>query len=163
MECCTVGKSKVILPRKLSVDPVRMARAITNTMSATALAIQTDFKATAQTFDTPPTFAIDSPSPYERTIGTDDENYARLNAGTRPHIIAPRPGGTLVFRTPFRSKTVPNRIGSGPGAKGHNQVFTRGIVHHPGTEARNFDTVIAEKWRGRIADIFQRAIDSEVS
>jgi hypothetical protein len=157
-----MGKSKVILPRKLSVNPQAMARAITNTMQSTALAIQTDFRVTTQTWDDKPTFAIESPTPYTRRVGTDDENYARLNAGTRPHIIAPRPGGTLVFRTPFRSKTVPRTIGSGAGSKGGNVVFTRKPIHHPGTEARAFDQVIAEKWRRQVAAIFQRAIDAEV-
>lgn len=157
-----MGKSRVIIPKKLSVNPQAMARAITNTMNATALAIQTDFRVTAQTFDDKPTFAIDSPTAYTRTIGTDDENYTRLNVGTRPHIIAPRPGGTLVFRTPFRSKTVPRTIGSGAGSKGRNVVFTRKPIHHPGTEARAFDQVIAEKWRRQFAQIMQRAIDAEV-
>jgi hypothetical protein len=157
-----MGKSKVIVPRKLAVNPPAMARAITNTMNATALAIQTDFRTTAQTFDDKPAFAIESPTPYTRTIGTDNENYTRLNAGTSPHTIAPRPGGTLAFRTPFRSKTVPRSIGSGPGAKGAGVVFTRKPIHHPGTEARAFDKVIADKWDRQFAAIMQRAIDSEV-
>jgi hypothetical protein len=157
-----MGKSKVIVPRKLAVNPQAMARAITNTMTATALAIQTDFRVTVQTWDDKPTFAIDSPTAYTRTIGTDDENYTRLNAGTGPHIIAPRPGGTLVFRTPFRSKTVPRQIGSGAGSKGGNVVFTRKPIHHPGTEARAFDKVIADKWDRQFAAIMQRAIDAEV-
>jgi hypothetical protein len=157
-----MGKSKVIVPRKLAVNPQAMARAITNTMNATALAIQTDFRTTAQTFDDKPTFAVDSPTAYTRTIGTDDENYTRLNAGTRPHIIAPRPGGTLVFRTPFRSKTVPRQIGSGAGSKGGNVVFTRKPIHHPGSAPRAFDKVIADKWRRQFAATMQRAIDAEV-
>lgn len=158
-----MGKSKVILPRKLSVNPQAMARAITNTMQSTALAIQTDFNVTTQTWDDKPTFAIESPTPYTRRVGTDDENYTRLNAGTKPHVIAPRPGGTLVFRTPFRSKTTPRRIGSSAGSKGGNVVFTRRPVHHPGAEARDFDKVIAEKWNRQFAGIMQRSIDSEVS
>jgi hypothetical protein len=158
-----MGKSKVIVPRKLSVDPQAMARAITNTLNSTALAIKSDFAVTAQTFDDKPTFAIESPTVYTRAIGTDDENYTRLNAGTRPHIIAPRPGGTLVFRTPFRSKTLPRQIASGPGAKGSDQVFTRKPIHHPGSAPRQFDKVIAEKWQTQVGALFQRAVDSEVS
>jgi hypothetical protein len=157
-----VGKSKVILPRKLSVNPQAMARAITNTMNATARAIQTDFNVTTQTWDDKPTFAIASPTPYTRKIGTDDAIYSMLNEGTPEHDIAPRPGGTLVFRTPFRPKSRVRYIGSNAGSKGGNVVFTRRPIHHPGTEARDFDKVIAEKWNRQFAGIMQRAVDAEV-
>jgi hypothetical protein len=140
-----------------------MARAITNTLNAVALDIKADFAVTTQTWGDKPMFAITSPTPYTRAIGTDNENYTRLNEGTRPHVIAPRPGGTLVFRTPFKSKTLPRTIASGSGSKGANQVFTRKPIQHPGTEARQFDTVIKEKWDKQVGSIFQRAIDAEVS
>lgn len=157
-----MGRSKVILPKKLSVDPQRMARVITNTLNSTALAIQTDFKVTAQTWSDKPTFAIESPTPYTRAISTDDSVYTMLNEGTPPHTIAPH-GKVLVFNTPFRSKTVPRSISSGPGRKGSATVFTRKEVHHPGTEAREWDTTIAKKWDRQFATIMQRAIDSEVN
>lgn len=158
-----MGKSRVIIPKKLSVDPVRMARAITNTLNAVALDMQIDFKTTTQTWRDKPTFAIASPTPYSRTIGTDDENYARLNAGTRPHLIRPRSGGVLVFKTPFAPKTLPRSISSGPGRTGSNVVFTAKPVNHPGTEARAWDKTIAAKWDKKVGPIFQRAIDAEVS
>lgn len=162
MECFTVGKSRAIIPKKLSVDPLKMARVITNTMQATALAIQTDFKATTQTWETKPSFAIDSPTPYERVIGTDDDIYSMLNEGTPEHDIVPKMGKVLVFRTPFRPKSRPRYIGSNAGSKGGNVVFTRKPVHHPGTEPRAWNTTIAEKWRKQFATIMQRAIDAEV-
>lgn len=157
-----MGKSKVIVPKKLAIDPRKMALAITNTLNATALAIKADFDVTAQTFDDKPTFAIRSPTTYTRDVSTDNENYTRLNEGTRPHIIAPRPQGTLVFRTPFRSKTLPRQIMSRSGAKGGNVVFTRKPIHHPGTAPRQFDQVIADKWRKQFPIVMQRAIDSAV-
>lgn len=155
-----MGKSRVIVPRKLAADPRKMALAITNSLNATARAIQTDFNVTAQTFDDKPTFAIASPTPYTRDISTDNENYTRLNQGTRPHVISPRPGGTLVFRTPFKSKTLPRTIASGSGSKGGNVVFTRKPINHPGTAPRQFDSVIAEKWRKEFPATLQRAIDA---
>lgn len=157
-----MGKSRVIIPKKLSVDPAKMARAITNTLNSVALDMQTDFRVTTQTWRDKPTFAIASPTPYTRIVGTDDSVYTMLNEGTRAHLIRPRAGGVLVFRTPFRSKTVPRSISSGPGGTGAQQVITPKPVRHPGTQAREWDTVIAQKWDKKVGPIFQRAIDSEV-
>lgn len=155
-----MGKSRVILPRKLSADPRKMAQALTNTLNATALAIKADFAVTVQTWSDKPTFAIVSPTPYTRAIGTEHAIYTMLNKGTRPHIIRPKAGGVLVFRTPFQSKTLPRTIASGPGRRGAGQVFTRGPVNHPGTAAREWDTTIAAKWEKQVGAIFQRAIDA---
>lgn len=157
-----MGKSKVIISKKLSVDPVRMARAITNTLNSTAQAVKVDFNVTVQTFAEKPTFAITSPTQYQRQVSTDDENYARLNDGTRPHEIRPGPSGVLVFQTPFSSKTVPNQIMSRAGRQGGNTVFIRKPIQHPGTAPRAFDTAIAKKWDRQFATIMQRSIDSEV-
>lgn len=162
MEWYNLGKSRVILPKKLSVDPQRMARAITNTLNNTALNIQTDFKVTTQTWRDKPTFVIESPTPYTRIVGTDDGNYTRLNEGTRPHTIAPH-GRVLVFRTPFQSKTLPHSISSRGGGKGTNVVITPKPVHHPGTQAREWDTTIAQKWDKQVGPLFQRAIDAEIN
>lgn len=157
-----MGHSKVVVPKKLIVDPARMARTITNTLNAQAKAIKADFGVVAQTWEHDPGFVVESPSPYERFIGTADPVFAILNTGTRPHAILPRRGTHLVFNTPFRSKTLPRTIASGPGYVGPNRVFSRG-VEHPGTAAREWDTTIAQKWDRLLGAIFQRAIDSEVS
>jgi hypothetical protein len=156
-----MGKSTVIIPKKLSLDPKKMAQVLTNTMNSTARAIQTDFNVTVQTWADKPTFAIASPTPSTRAIGTDDPIYTMLNEGTRPHEIAPH-GNVLAFRTPFRAKTVPRQIASGPGRNGGNVVFTRKPIHHPGTEAREWDTTIAAKWDRQFAGIMQRAIDAAI-
>lgn len=156
-----MGKSRVILPRKLSVDPRKMAQAIQNTMTNVAKNIKVDFDVTAQTWKDKPTFAITSPTAYSREIATDHDVYTMLNEGTKAHDIRPK-GKVLVFRTPFRSKTVPRQISSSAGSTGANQVFTRRPIHHPGTTAREWDTVIAEKWDRQFATIMQRAIDAAV-
>lgn len=154
--------ARVIVPKKLSVNPAKMAQAITNALNGVALDAKVDFEVTVQTWQHKASFSITSPSTYQRQVGTDDANYARLNAGTRPHPISPRPGGTLVFQTPFRSKTVPHSISSGPGGTGGATVFTRKTVRHPGTQAREFDKVIAQKWDRLFAGVMQRAIDAAV-
>lgn len=153
--------SRVILPRRLLSDPQAMARAITNQLNATALAIQADFKVTTQTWKDKPEFTITSPSPYERVIGTSDAIYAMLNAGTPPHPISAH-SGVLRFSAPFQSKTLPHSISSGPGSRGGSEVYRR-TVQHPGTEPREWDTTIAEKWDREAATQMQRAIDAAVS
>lgn len=157
-----MGKSRVVMPKKLIADVVAQRRAITNTLNATAKAIKADFGVTTQTWGHRPEFAITSPSPYEREVSTDDPVYGMLNEGTPEHEIRPRHSKVLRFQTPFRSKTVPRQIRSRKGATGKQEVFSRG-VHHPGTEARKWDEAIFEKWDRQMGTIFQRAIDSEVT
>lgn len=156
-----MGKSRVIMPKALIIDVAAQKRAITNTLNATAKAIKADFGVTTQTWSDKPAFTIESPSPYERDIGTDHEVYTMLNEGTRAHEIRPHGGGVLRFTTPFRSKTVPRQIMSGAGSTGKVEVFTR-AVHHPGTKPRAWDEVIFEKWDRQMGAIFQRAIDAEL-
>ncbi len=157
--CCSLGKSKVVLPKKLISDPAKMAKVIQNTLNEQALAVKIDFEVTVQTWGDPASFTVVAPSPFVREIGTGDSIYSMLNAGTKPHAILPKRGKTLRFRGPFQAKTVPNSISSGPGSVGTTEMYRRG-VQHPGTEARNWDTVIAKKWRRLFARQMQRAIDA---
>ena len=155
--------SRVIIPKKLSVNPAKMAAVITNTLNNVALDMKVDFEVTAQTWQHKPAFAIASPSPYVRTVGTDDPIYGYVSGGTRPHTIAPRGGGVLAFPSAFRSKTLPRSIASTAGGSSGGTVFTRRPVQHPGTAPRDFDTVIAQKWDKQVGAVFQRAIDAAVS
>lgn len=152
--------STAILPKDRKLN---MRRVIENTLNAQAKAIKVDLALPAQTWRHKAPATIAKTGPYERTITVDDPIYVMLNDGTKPHDIKPKkPGGMLRFQGPFRAKTVPNEIRSNKGSVGAVVTWSRG-VHHPGTKARNWDRVIAKKWRGRIGDIFQRAIDSEVT
>lgn len=157
-----MGKSKVILPKKLVSNPAGMARAITNAMNGAARDIQIDFRVTTQTWNGKPDFTIQVISQFERAIGTGHAVYKMLNEGTRAHLIYPRRSRVLVFNTPFVSKTLPRSISSRGGRKGSNQVITRGPVRHPGTQSRQWDKVIKEKWDRLFPGIMQRAIDAEV-
>lgn len=150
--------STAILPKGKKLN---MRRVIENTLTAQASAIKVDLALPAATWRHKAPVSIET-KPYERTIMVDDEVYAMLNEGTRAHEIKPKPGGVLRFQGPFRAKTVPNEIRSNKGSVGNVVTWSRG-VHHPGTKARNWDRVIAKKWRERLGGIFQRAIDSEVT
>lgn len=153
---------KVILPRNL-FSTAKLEQAIENALTGSAKAAKVDFDVTTQTWDRRPDFTIDS-EPGKRTISTENEIYGYVNDGTRPHIIAPKnPGGMLVFGVPSGAKTQVRTIGSGAGSKGSTIVRTRKPVQHPGTDAREFDQVIKEKWDDLLPKTLQGAIDSEVT
>lgn len=151
---------KLILPKKLVADPAKLTRALINAMNGVAKDIQVDFKVTTQTWKHTVDFPIQQPSAYRRIVATDDEIYGYVNDGTPQHRILPK-GKMLRFNTPFRPKTLPNKIMSGPGSKGTNEVFSRG-VNHPGTKPRAFDKAIKDKWDKEFGVIMQRSIDAEV-
>lgn len=152
-----MASSTVILPKGRKLN---MRRVIENTLTAQAKAIKVDLALPQQTWRHKAPVSIEA-KPYERTITVEDPIYVMLNEGTKPHDIKPKRGGVLRFQGPFRPKTVPNEIRSNKGSVGNVVTWSRG-VHHPGTKARNWDRVIAKKWRERLGSIFQRAIDSEV-
>lgn len=153
--------SKVILPKKLVCDPVRMARALTNALNATAKAVQTDFRVTTATWQHKPDFRITSPTQWSREVATDDPVYAMLNKGTKAHEIAPKAGGVLAFSTPFRPKSRARYIGSNVGSTGNVSVIRRTTVHHPGTAPREWSKAIKSKWQRQFAVTMQRSIDAE--
>lgn len=151
----------IIKPKGSVFRPDRMERAIQNTLTNVAKDIAVDFGVVTQTWQHKPRFAIDTPSRYERTIGTDDQVFGMLDAGTKAHVIRPkRARGILRFTTPFQSKTLPNQIMSRAGSKGTTPVVAR-VVHHPGTAARNWKLTVAKKWQAQVGPIFQRALDAE--
>lgn len=123
----------------------------------TADEVKKDYQATTKTWDHKPdferTYSVDIKA-MEIFVGTDDQIYAYVNYGTRPHDIwagyytGKSNKKTLAFPSSFTPKTRPNVIGSSRGSKGGETVFTP-YVHHPGTKARNFDKVILKKWSPR--------------
>lgn len=150
------------VPRRLLELPQRLERAIENGMSAAAQGVRADLVATTRTWERGVSFTITRPGAYRRVIGTDDEVWAMLDAGTRPHIIAPRRARALAFAVGGRPKTKPRVLSSSGGSVGSTFVTTRGIVQHPGTKARAWTDVAQQKWQAQLAVVVQRAIDSEV-
>lgn len=71
--------------------------------------------------------------------------YEIVDQGSPPHIIKPVKAKLLVFRTGYKSKTLakPARTVSGGGKASGPLVFAK-LVHHPGSEAREFSKVIAK-------------------
>lgn len=158
-----MARSKARVPKTMLINIPKLRRAIGNALEGAAKGAKVDFDVTTRTWNTRPKFTISKPSEFERIVATDNNIYAMLNEGTKPHDIKPkRPGGVLAFRTPFRSKTIPNEIRSRKGKSGTTEAFAK-VVRHPGTKARNWTRVIGKKWERQLPTIMQRAIDSEVS
>lgn len=152
--------ARVILPKGSVFKPDATERAIQNALTAAAKAVKVDLALPAATWRHTPKVTISTTGRYERTIAVDDKVYAMLDAGTRPHQIKPTRGRFLVFRTPFRAKTVPNQLRSNKGSIGNTTVYSKG-VRHPGTKARNWAKVAKKKWDQQLPIIMQRSIDAE--
>jgi len=150
------------VPKALMELPERLTRAVENGMQSAAQGVRADFVATTRTWERGVSFTIVAPGRYQRVIGTDDEIWTMLNAGTRPHLIAPRRGKALAFAVGGRPKTKPRVLGSSAGSTGNTFVTTRGVVQHPGTKAREWAETAQQKWQDQLPVVVQRAIDSEV-
>lgn len=153
---------KLIKPARLRDDAMRLT--LLNAMRKAARAIRKDFEKTTETWAHKPKFeeliSLTGPGPVV-LVGTDDEIYGYVDKGTRPHEIwagsytGKSDKETLAFRTGHKAKTQPRVIDSGPGGSSGDLVFPI-MVHHPGTEAREFDVTIAKQWDGA----FKRRMES---
>jgi hypothetical protein len=154
--------SSVIKPDKPIFSLSAQRRAITATLDTVSDGVKTDFDATTATWQHKATARISKRGEFVREIVMSDAIYGMLNAGTREHLIFPKNSKILRFTTPFRAKTAPRSISSGPGSKGGNVVWSRGVIH-PGTEPREWDTTIATKWQADAPRLFQQAINEATS
>lgn len=143
--------STTIKAIKAKAPRVQAARlALLNELRSVGKEIQNDYKATTATWKHKPEFktqislAGGTPSV---SVSTTDKIFGYVDAGTRPHIIAPR-AKRLRFMSGFSAKTSPGVLGSGAGGASGDMVFAR-VVHHPGTKARGFSKIILNKWRGQ--------------
>lgn len=154
--------STPILPKRMPVvDASAQKTAIAQAMRETADLIVKDFETTVATWDHGVSFDVVMSTPYNWTIGTSDSIYTMLNAGTKRHRIRPRRATRLRFFGPFRAKTVPKSIFSGPGYVGGN-LFLAKVVNHPGTKARQWDATIAKKYKKLFGKLMQQRIDAAV-
>jgi hypothetical protein len=78
-----------------------------------------------------------------RSIEVDNAIYGYVSGGTRPHIIRAKNAKYLAFGSAFTPKTRPGTLTSGSGSRGPVDTFVT-QVHHPGTEARDYDEQAAK-------------------
>jgi len=138
-----------IKPTQNPLDDKAYRRAIKAALDTAAKGVLADFERTTATWTGKPSFAVEEAGEFDVVVGTDDENYARVDGGTRPHVIVAH-GKALAFGSGGSAKSRPRVIGSGGGGSGGGVVFTK-RVNHPGTEGRAFADTIGEKWEPLLA------------
>ena len=90
--------------------------------------------------------------------GDNADIYTYVDQGTRPHIIRPVRAKMLRFRTGYQPKTLarPARTVAGGGTTTGPEVRAL-LVHHPGSEAREFSRTIAEDIKPDFEKIIEQA------
>lgn len=84
--------------------------------------------------------------------------YTWVDEGTKPHVIKAKNVPLLRFTGPYHAKTKVNVIASYKGGRGRVWVSKR-LVHHPGTEARNFRDIIMKRMQQRAANKVRQALN----
>ena len=115
---------QVIVPKDPILDPQKLARAVANGLDGAAKGATVDFQTTTATWDHQVDFETAEPDAARRVVGTDDEIYGYVNAGTRPHVIVAH-GKALAFGTGGRPKSRPGYIGANAGSRGRAPSFGR--------------------------------------
>lgn len=147
--------TKPLLPKRLPlIDAAAHARSIQAALDEAALLMLKDFETTTATWQHRAGFTV-AVGAFDRVITSSDAIYQMLNDGTKKHDIRPRRAKRLVFFGPFRAKTVPKTIFSGPGYVGGNLTYAPS-VNHPGTKARQWDATIAKKHRTLFPKLMQQ-------
>lgn len=146
-------------PELISSD--KMRRAVIGVGIDTQREGLIEYRKTVKTWDNKPVFKADLPRIHGADIvfmfGTDNEIYAYVDFGTRPHLILPRRAPALAFQSGYTPKTARGVIGSTRGGSSGNRVFAR-AVYHPGTQARLFTKIIAAKAQAKIKPRMDKAI-----
>ena len=154
---------KAVVPTKDVIDTKQLLGVIKGAAVETARGMRADFLKTTRTWKHRVVFTIQITvdGNAQATVYTDDDIYNYVNGGTKPHMIKPRRKKRLAFGVPFRAKTRVGFLGSGNGKRGNTMVFSKGVMH-PGTDARNFDKVIADKWQTPYEQLMQRRVDNAI-
>jgi len=155
-----IGIEAIQIPGGL-FNEASFRRMLSNVRTARAKDIKVDFDTTTQTWNKRPEVQIKLIGDAEAEIFITDDRYTFVNDGSRPHPILPRVASRLVFQANYRAKTVVGTIGSQAGGKYGPTVYSLG-VQHPGTKARKFDQLIADKWNALLPGIIDRAILAEL-
>jgi len=132
-------------------------------LNAAAKDIQTQFQKTTAAWDEQVTFRIEKKGTDTRPVRlvlAENDVYYYVARGTERHLIEPRQAKFLRFATGYTPKTRPGVIGSFAGGPTGPVVFA-GAVEHPGSEARNFDKLIATDVQKRFPGMVLKAIDRE--
>lgn len=97
-------------------------------------------------------------------VKTDSNVYRYLTRGTKEHPISPRPENTrglLVFQKDFTPKTTVGSLRSKSGGKSGPWAFRKEVMH-PGTEARNYESLIIEEQTPWILERFAKTLRESI-
>lgn len=130
---------------KFLLDPNKMRAAIERGLDDSARAVADDLERPTREWKRSVKMQIKAIA-EGRQISTDNEIYGYVAKGTRPHIIRAKNAKYLAFGSVYAPKTIVNSLESRSGGPGPADTF-RKEVHHPGTEARNFDKEAAKNAR----------------
>lgn len=159
-----VCESKAILPTKFNTD------AIINSLPAglrtAAAQILKDFNSTAENWHHKPTFTVTPRGKDQITITTDDENWIRVDQGTKSkgRVMARKgPSGKRAHRIVKRSpKSKPGVIRSSGGGPTGEVVF-RASYRHRGITPRRFTQTIADKHIGLYPNTVVRTLEGGIN
>lgn len=144
-------------------DPKSFSKELERRYARIGEQIRRDFERTVSTWEKKPKFTVkrirDASGAIIFEAGTDNEIYGYVALGTEPHIIRAKNAPFLTFRFPSGAKTTPNLLTSKAGFIGDNWAKKQ-EVQHPGTEARNFHTIIAKRFRDKVVKEGNEALRS---
>lgn len=148
---------EVISGRSDRLNSKKIQTEIERELDKIAREAKDDFDRTQRTWDHQAQFVIRS-APGIREVKTTERPYVFVDFGTKPHVIRPKNANALAFNANSKAKTRPGVLTSGPGAPG-NLSLVRKSVKHPGSKAREFSKMIAEKWNRQ----FKRRMDEAIA
>lgn len=157
---------RAITPKRAKlIDPQRVDQELRNVLNNEVKPeIRADFFRTVSTWKTRVNFTATtriSLSQISMTVsptGAGAKIWNYVNEGTRPHLIRPkRARGVLAFRRGYMAKSKRGAIVSGSGGAFGPTAFSK-VVHHPGTEGRDFTTTIANKHRPRFKRLCENGL-----
>lgn len=146
---------KAIKPARF--DDKAFTRAMNKAAKSAASDIKGDFEKTTKYWRHKPVFekvVQIGPNAVAVLVGTDDEIYGYVDGGTKPHVIRATRAKMLRFLSEYRAHTQPRVLESGRGGARGKAIYRKEVMH-PGTEAREFDKLISEKWK----DAFKRRME----
>jgi hypothetical protein len=153
-----------ITPKGKIFDLSQFDRQMSNALNDVIQTAKRDFEKTVATWSNKPQFDVRraSAAKLEAKVSTTHEIFTYVVRGTKPHTITARRAPALRFQTGFTSKTMPRKITSRRGGRSGPMVSAK-TVYHPGTEARDFDIVIAEKLKPVLVKEVRNAIKRATS
>lgn len=146
-----------IIPKGFAAQMKALPNAVKVGMRQAAEAVKADYETSTATWNHSVTFTI-TEAGDTLNVGTDDTIYGYVDQGTRPHIIVPRHGKVLRFNVGGSPKTTPGRLKSSSGSQGATVVI-RPRVNHPGTAARGFTQLVAQRWRRGVQPFVRKALE----